>query len=255
MSTPTTTGGVRKDVLWQAVETVRGYERSRPAVPFEQAEFDIVCQVLRALNVSPSRLLDLGAGNGLATMSMMARMHVESAVLVDFSPPMLEAAERALAGSSTTTTVVNGDLYDPQWVSGVPQPREYDVVISRHAIHHLPDDRKYALYSEIFDLLRPGGMFVNIEHVRSRALPYQDAFNQVMVESIHALAPEGQSIEDVTAAYRTRMDGELNILADVWEQAQWLERIGYTQVEIPFKALELAVFCGQRPETADTHDE
>jgi SAM-dependent methyltransferase len=180
---------------------------------------------------------------------MMARMPVETAVLVDFSPPMLEAAERALAGSDVATSVVMGDLYDPQWVFGLPQPREFDVVMSRHAIHHLPDDRKVALYAEIFGLLRPGGVFVNIEHVKSRALPYQQAFDQVMIESIHALAPVEQSIDEVTAAYRTRMDGELNILADVWEQARWLERIGYMNVDIPFKALELAVFCGQRPGT------
>lgn len=246
MSTPIVSGGVRKDVLWQDVETVRGYERSRPAVPFEQTEFDIVCQVLRALDVTPTRMLDLGAGNGLATSSMMARMPVETAVLVDFSPPMLEAAELALAGAGIDSTVIMGDLYDPQWVTGLPQPREYDLVISRHAIHHLPDERKFALYAEIFELLRPGGVFVNIEHVKSRALPYQQAFDQVMIESIHALAPAGQSMDEVTAAYHTRMDGELNILADVWEQAQWLERIGYANVDIPFKALELAVFCGQR---------
>jgi predicted methyltransferase len=105
---------------------------------------------------------------------------------------MLEAAERALAGSDVATSVVMGDLYDPQWVSALPQPREFDVVMSRHAIHHLPDDRKVALYAEIFGLLRPGGVFVNIEHVKSRALPYQQAFDQVMIESIHALAPAGQ---------------------------------------------------------------
>lgn len=248
MSTSATAGGVRKDVLWQNAETVRGYERSRPAVPFEQVEFDIVCQVLRALDVTPTRLLDLGAGNGLATMSMVARMPVEHAVLVDFSPPMLEAAERALADSVATTSVLEGDLYDPQWVAVLPTAQDYDLVISRHAIHHLPDERKAALYAEVFELLRPGGVFVNIEHVKSRAHPYQRAFDQVMIESIRDLAPNGQSIEDVTAAYRTRMDGELNILADVWEQARWLEDIGYENVDIPFKALELAVFCGQRPQ-------
>ena len=237
----------RRDVLWKHVDTVRGYERTRPAVPFEQEEFDIVRRVLEAQGVVPERLLDLGAGDGLATAELMRRMTVREAWALDFSEPMVEAAWARFAGENVS--VIEGDLYDPGWSSSLPADVAFDVIISRHAIHHLPDDRKRALYGEVFGFLRPGGMFVNIEHVKSAAPAYQAAFDRMMVESIHPHAVEGTALEEAVSAYRNRMDGELNILAPVEDQCQWLRDIGFVDVDFPFKALELAVITARRPLT------
>lgn len=44
----------------------------------------------------------------------------------------------------------------------------YDLVISGLSIHHLSDCGKERLYQRIYNLLNPGGMFVNADQVLSK---------------------------------------------------------------------------------------
>jgi hypothetical protein len=90
-------------------------------------------------------------------------------------------------------------------------------------------------------------MFVNIEHVKSPNAQYQAAFDRMLVEGIHGLAGDRQTIEDAENAYRNRQDAETNILAPVDDQCAWLREIGFVDVDCAFKALELAVFGGRKP--------
>jgi tRNA (cmo5U34)-methyltransferase len=237
----------RRDVVWQAAATTANYHRSRRGIPFAEDHFDIARRVLEAHRIEVRSLLDLGCGDGIATQAMLDRFPVERAVLVDFSEPMLDAARERFRGSEVDIAVVHGDLLGSEWVDPVRQEPGYDLVISRFAIHHLPHERKRSLYAEIFDLLRPGGMFLNIEHVSSPTAAYQDAFERLLIEGIHALHEDRETIEETERAFHARQDAETNILAPVEDQCAWLRQIGFTDVDCSFKAFELAVFGGRRP--------
>jgi len=41
----------------------------------------------------------------------------------------------------------------------------FEVVLSGFSIHHQPDARKRTLCAEIYNLLTPGGLFCNLEHI------------------------------------------------------------------------------------------
>lgn len=239
--------GMRRDVVWQRADTTTNYHRSRQGIPFAEAQFEIVERVLRAHDVEVEHLLDLGCGDGIATQAMLDRFPVSKAILVDFSEPMLDAARERFAALEADVRIIFGDMLERDWIPEVRSTGPYDMVISRYAIHHLPHMRKRSLYAEILDLLRPGGMFVNIEHVSSPNPQYQAAFDRMLVEGIHALAEDRQTIEDAERAYRNRQDAETNILAPVETQCEWLRDIGFVDVDCVFKALELAVFAGRKP--------
>jgi SAM-dependent methyltransferase len=104
----------------------------------------------------------------------------------------------------------------------------FDLVTSSFAIHHVVDARKRDLYREVVERLRPGGRFLNLEHVASPTPELHSAF----LEAI------GLSPDD---------DDPSNKLTPVETQLAWLRDLGLVEVECVWKWRELALLAGDRP--------
>ncbi|MHB8241922.1 MAG: class I SAM-dependent methyltransferase, partial [Solirubrobacteraceae bacterium] len=104
----------------------------------------------------------------------------------------------------------------------------FDVVVSSFAIHHLEHERKRSLYEEVFELLEPGGVFANFEHVASATERLHLAF----------FAAIGEPLEEADPSDR---------LLDVHTQLEWLRAIGFDDVDCYWKWLEMALLVGVRP--------
>jgi tRNA (cmo5U34)-methyltransferase len=73
---------------------------------------------------------------------------------------MVEKARKRLGKVGPRVPVAESDLSSSDWLRGVESP--FDAIVSGLAIHHLADDRKRALYREVFGLLDPGGPFLKL---------------------------------------------------------------------------------------------
>jgi hypothetical protein len=65
-----------------------------------------------------------------------------SGVLVDFSEPMIGAAEERLHRFRGRWRYVRADLSQPGWRDVLPADERFDAVVSGFCIYHLPDERK-----------------------------------------------------------------------------------------------------------------
>lgn len=171
------------------------------------------------------RVLDLGTGDGrLLAAVLAAHPEVESAVAVDGSPTMIQAARRRFAGGPVPVQVVEHNLDHP-----LPAHRlgRFDAVISGFAIHHCSDGRKRDLYAEVAAVLEPGGWFCNLEHVASPTLAVHGAFFRAI----------GMDPAD---------EDPSNQLAPVAAQLRWLEDAGFVDVDCYWKWREEALLAGAR---------
>ncbi len=232
---------------WQQERIVAGFVCDRRAlIPLIDAQEDVVRTLLTRGERAVRRFCDVGAGAGAFAEVVMDTHPGATGVLVDFSEPMAAAARERLAARAGRWEYVLADLDSPRWREALPGG-SYDAVVSGFCIHHLPDARKRALYRECFELLAPGGLFVNWEHVSAGAL----------VEGIL----EEQMIERLLAAERSRPDprprevlvrdycdaAEQDILQDAETQCGWLRGIGFADVDVYFKVEELAIIAGVKP--------
>ena len=167
------------------------------------------------------RILDLGTGDGrLMALLRIGRRDAEG-IALDFSPTMLAAARERFR-SDNKVQVIEHNLDNP-----LPDLGQFDVVVSSFAIHHCSDDRKKALYSEIYSRLSPGGIFLNLEHVA----PGTPALHARFLRSLGITEAD----EDPS-----------NKCVPVDAQLHWLREIGFQDVDCHWKWLELALFGGIR---------
>jgi SAM-dependent methyltransferase len=233
--------------VWQQEEVVTGFiDERRKLIPLFDVQEELTKRLITRGGREVRRFVDLGAGDGGFAELLLDLYPDSSGVLVDFSEPMLEAAKKRLAARPGRWEIVARDLATSGWLDGLPQGARFDAVVSRLAIHHLPDDRKQALYGEAFELLEPGGIFLNWEHVETAGLA-EGLFDEFFRERMIAAEQEHEhprSPEEVVRSFDDATDDD--ILRDPESQCDWLREIGFEKVDVYFKLPGLAIFGGEK---------
>jgi tRNA (cmo5U34)-methyltransferase len=178
------------------------------------------------------RVLDLGAGTGLMSAAVLERYPDAELVLVDGAVEMLDQARERLPVDSTTTVVA--DLRE-----ALPRG-PFDAIVSALAIHHLEHADKRDLLVRVHDALRPGGVFVNAEHVTGPSPWLAGAYRSMWRE---ACLSAGAS-EDELAGAEARMQTDRCV--DVAAQVEWMYMAGMQDCDCFFKQAHFAVLAGWR---------
>ena len=178
--------------------------------------------LLAALPETVERVVDLGTGDGRLLALIAGEHPAVRGVGLDNSSEMIRRARARLQGDARLE-VRFGDLAQ---ALDVPGGMSVDAVVSGLAVHHLEDERKRALFADVFALLRPGGVFANLDLVAPASERAHVRFRELIGR-----------VEDDPA----------DRLADLGAQLQWLREAGFVEVDCPFKWLELALMVGRRP--------
>jgi tRNA (cmo5U34)-methyltransferase len=240
--------------VWQEADVVAKFARDRRSGILGGAEqLEVLCQLLppRPLDLQQAFVLDLGCGDGILLETALRQWPGAQGVALDGSPAMLErAAERLSIFHPAAVTFIHADFNAADWTRHLPRDR-FHAVVSGFAIHHSEDERKRSLYTEIYGLLEPGGVFVNIEHVASPGRHGEELFERAYALNLmRSRRVEGQSVlfEDVLNEITNRLDASANRLTPVETQLAWLREIGFQDVDCYWKYYELAVLAGYRPQ-------
>jgi tRNA (cmo5U34)-methyltransferase len=204
---------------WTRPEHVLRYRRRADEFP-RRVEGEIV--LLDHIPLDVRRVLDLGAGDGRLLALLKRDRPQLRGIALDFSDLMLDAARERFSGDDRVT-LVQHDLDRP-----LPALGRFDAVVSSMAIHHLQHERKRSLYREIFEILEPGGVFANFEHVASPSIRLHVAFFAAIDEPLENEDPSDRTL-------------------DVETQLSWLRQIGYEDVDCYWKWLEMALLIGVKP--------
>lgn len=240
----------KRDKVWQSAALTETFLTGvRGAIPLAQAQIDIMLRLAKAAQPEMRRFLDLGCGDGILGHALLSLAPEAHGVFLDFSEPMLDAARKRL-GTGDKLTFLAEDYGQPAWVESVRPFAPFDVIVSGFSIHHQPDARKQEVYRELYDLLTPGGIFLNLDHVKSPTRWLQERFDDTMIDATyqyHLSSGGTRSREEVANQFYYRPDKAANVLAPLEAQLDWLRDIGFEHVDCTLKVFELALFGGVKP--------
>jgi trans-aconitate methyltransferase len=134
-----------------------------------EERFDIIGDVVAwvAGDAAP-RVLDLGAGPGSLSVRLHDRFPGSRICAVDRDPVTQLLGQRGYGDCGGSITWIDADLTDPSWTEKVRSLAPFDAAVSTTALHWLSADALARLYQDIAELVRPGGAFVNGDHLRER---------------------------------------------------------------------------------------
>ncbi|MFV0253976.1 MAG: class I SAM-dependent methyltransferase [Beutenbergiaceae bacterium] len=156
---------------WDAQQT--GYIRHRSERFATMAR--LVAQV--CTDVARPRILDLAGGPGSLGFAVTATVPDAQLVVADKDPVLRAIAENA-APRDREVLVLDADLDSDGWSEAEAIRRApFDAVISSTALHWLRPDALVRLYFRLAQLVRPGGVFLNGDH-----LLYDQHHNPVLRE-------------------------------------------------------------------------
>lgn len=221
-------------ILTKFDEIAQKYDsQRRKLIPCFDDFYNTAASLVQLEQEAP-RILDLGAGTGLFSSYMVRTYPQAKLTLIDLSTGMLDIAKERFEGSTAEMTYLTGDY------STFEDADPYDAIISSLSIHHLEDEAKQGLFERIFQLLKPGGVFVNADQVLGET-PYLDALNRA--DWVAKIEATDLSQEALQAAYeRTKLDK----MAPLDTQLNWLRDCGFQDVDCVYKSFNFVVMLARK---------
>lgn len=174
-------------------------------LPDREQRFTVMLDVLEALLPPAFVALDLACGPGSISQRLLARFSRAHAIAVDLDPVLLSLGQGALGTVDGRLRWVEADLRMADWASALGE-QQVDAVLSTTALHWLSADQLVRLYGELGALMRPGGVFLNGDHL--------------------GFAPHLPAFRRVADAVRARIEAGAFTRPDAENWQRWWEALG-----------------------------
>jgi trans-aconitate methyltransferase len=145
---------------WDAMQTAY--------LPFREARFSVMLDVLAELLPERFVAVDLASGPGAISQRLLNRFPQAQCLAVDYDPLLLTLGKAVLGDAAGRLRWVEADLRDPTWLTQLGAS-SVDAVVSTTALHWLEAPELVRLYQQLASLIRPGGLLLNGDHQRTES--------------------------------------------------------------------------------------
>ena len=215
-------------------------------------------------------ILDVGAGTGKESLSVLKNFDYLKVLAVDLCAPMkhvfddnykllfgdkLEKRYRYIVSDINEISVSDDSVITYLLENN---RKGCSVVMSAYCIHHFTLKQKEEVYKKMFEFLEPGGILINMDLFNYESMGVRNYAHQFDLRYIKDQfeSPTGENKvgEHIPISIRKRLRDKWvshmqndNVLDSVESQLQILKNIGYNSVECIFKYWQQGIIIAKKP--------
>lgn len=230
-------------------------------IPQRLYRFDLMLRCAELPREAESRILDLGCGPGSLSLRALQFYPNAHVLAVDANPILLAMGQSMARRTTGHLQFLQVDLRLVDWWAAYAG--SFDLVLSATALHWLNPAHLARTYRSIYRALKPGGRFLNSDHIASDHPETQSRYRQMLQASQQAAfqAAEADDWDRFWQKLSAKLDQpNLQALLDeigIWEGTDdgqpkhfhitELQQSGFEQVELHWQDLGEAVIGARKP--------
>ncbi|MBP7461430.1 MAG: class I SAM-dependent methyltransferase [Candidatus Delongbacteria bacterium] len=202
-------------------------------IPHYHQMVDILIDSIPFTQNQAIRTADLGCGTGTIAKHIADHYPDSTIRCLDIAPKMITMAAQKLADHKTATFQV-GDF------TALDPSDGYNLIVSSLALHHLISDQdKRDMYQRIYDLLLPGGVFLNIDVVLAATDHLHRLNINRWIEYMKCHVPDDEIQQKWLPTYQAEDHPAL-----IFHHLKWLKEVGFNGVDVIWKYFNFCVYTG-----------
>lgn len=192
---------------------------------YRNERFSAMLDILEISQNPPYRLLDLASGTGSLSTRFLERFPDSETVMMDQDPVLLRISRENFRNTGSKHSWIDGDISAPENYREIA-PQSLDAVMSTTALHWLSEDAFSRVLKQCFLALKPGGIFLNGDHIHSTG--DSDTFNMLedKFSNLHRKAVYSEDIPDWDGFWK--LVSEISELSEEFRQRNVLYPPGWT---------------------------
>ncbi len=175
-------------------------------------------------------VVDFGTGTGITAKLIQDLLPKTRIDAVDFSEQMMSGAKAKLGDRNVRYLI--GDFTEMDF------DKQYDIVVAVIGVHHQDTEGKKKLFEKIYNMLKPGGVFIFGDLVT-----YADKYEAAKNEALHYHHLVEHATDEKTLSEWAYHHQFLNDLAPVEDQIVWLTQVGFKVQQDLLKIQTALLFC------------
>ncbi len=239
---------IEKKEGWTHPEAAEKYAQTADIIIPERKEIlSIISRVAIELGSMNPKIIDLGCGLGDVTAEILKLKPQAEVLMLDFSEEMIRRSNERFR-ENKNITVVKRDLN--QGILDITEDRGFDAVVSCFSIHHVEFENRIKLYSDVYELLKEKGLFINGDLFReeSPAIGQWELNNHISSLIIQLKEKLGQewTFEELK---RNRLENAKKMgdkPGTVWEMFHDMKAAGFSYVDCLWKSRNLAIMAATK---------